>query len=326
MQVDVAAALIFDDAGRVLLTRRPNRGHQPGKWELPGGKRESGETIEQALVRELREELAILVQRFRLFMRVSHRYPERMVRLHVCRVDAYLGTAAGQEGQPMRWWWPSQIDAGILPAADVPIVKALRLPEYCFVTSDEIASTPNPGYWLDALPDDLAFMVRLRCRGATASDYRRFLANWQVACSDRGVPLMVNCAGQELVEWIGIAGCHLSHAQLGAGINRDHCPPGLLLGASCHDVQSLRQALDAGVDYVFLSPVKHTLSHPDASPLGWHGFAQLVEELPLPVFALGGMTASDLARVKQHGGFGVAAMRGFYEANEMSPKSHTGSG
>jgi thiamine monophosphate synthase len=73
----------------------------------------------------------------------------------------------------------------------------------------------------------------------------------------------------------------------------------------------LRQAERIGVDFVVLSPVLATHSHPKARPLGWSHFGRLVDETNLPVFALGGMKPADLVEAKQHGAHGIAAIRGF---------------
>ncbi len=83
------------------------------------------------------------------------------------------------------------------------------------------------------------------------------------------------------------------------------------MAASCHNLQQLQQAERSGVDFVVLSPVLATPSHPDATVLGWSHFGRLVAQTNLPVFALGGMRPTDVAEAKRYGAQGIAAIRGF---------------
>src|SRR5262245_54637012 len=82
--IDVSAGLVFRD-GQLLITRRHADAHLGGLWEFPGGKRESGETFEQCLVRELREELGIEVEVGEVLESVTHAYPEKTVHLKFFR-------------------------------------------------------------------------------------------------------------------------------------------------------------------------------------------------------------------------------------------------
>ena len=92
-------------------------------------------------------------------------------------------------------------------------------------------------------------------------------------------------------------------------MNRAH---DLLLAASCHSSSDLQQAQQIGADFALLSPVLPTRSHPDADPLGWDGFARLVADANLPVFALGGMRPEVLRTAWQHGAQGIAGIRGLW--------------
>lgn len=124
----VAAAAIYRDQ-RVLLSRRLDHVHQGGKWEFPGGKLESGETVLEALSRELQEELAISPVHSRPLIRVHHAYTDLSVLLDVWRVDAFSGNPVGVEGQEVRWFDLSDLPALNFPAANLSIVKAAMLPE-----------------------------------------------------------------------------------------------------------------------------------------------------------------------------------------------------
>lgn len=124
--VEVAAGVLMDGAGRVLLIQRLPGKHLAGKWEFPGGKIEPGESIRQALARELGEELGVTVTDAEPLITVPWRYPEKSVRLHVLRVRRWHGEPVAREGNPMRWVTVAEMDPTAMPAADIAIVAALR--------------------------------------------------------------------------------------------------------------------------------------------------------------------------------------------------------
>ena len=84
------------------------------------------------------------------------------------------------------------------------------------------------------------------------------------------------------------------------------------VAASCHTLDELQHAMAIGVDFVVASPVKATLSHPDAPAIGWEGFQLLTEHAVIPVYALGGMSEADLQDAWKYGGQGIAAIRGLW--------------
>ena len=127
-QIHVMAGAIADADGRILVARRPDHVHQGGLWEFPGGKLEPGETPEQGLARELDEELGVTVQASRPLIRVHHDYGDRHILLDVRRVESYRGEPRGLDGQPLAWLHPDAMDPAGFPAADRPIINALRLP------------------------------------------------------------------------------------------------------------------------------------------------------------------------------------------------------
>jgi len=102
--IHVVAAVITDARGRVLLNRRTENRDMAGLWEFPGGKRESGETSEQALVRELREELGIEADVGEWLMDVPQRYPDKHLTLEVRHVRSWKGTPRGREGRRSPGW------------------------------------------------------------------------------------------------------------------------------------------------------------------------------------------------------------------------------
>lgn len=124
----VAACALIDADGRVLLARRPEGKAMAGLWEFPGGKLHPGETPEDALIRELHEELGIEVQAPCLapFAFASHAEPgfHLLMPLYVCR--RWAGRPQGREGQALAWVRPDKLATYPMPPADVPLVALLR--------------------------------------------------------------------------------------------------------------------------------------------------------------------------------------------------------
>jgi 8-oxo-dGTP diphosphatase len=124
----VAAVVLVDADGRVLLAQRPDGKQMAGLWEFPGGKVDPGETPEVALIRELREELGIDVAASCLapFTFASHAYPDfhLLMPLYVCR--KWSGIPLAREGQRLTWVRPARLADYAMPPADKPLVAMLR--------------------------------------------------------------------------------------------------------------------------------------------------------------------------------------------------------
>ena len=124
----VAAVALVDADGRVLIARRPPGKTMAGLWEFPGGKLAPGETPEQALIRELREELGIDTEQSCLapIAFASHGYGDfhLLMPLYVCRI--WQGAATPREGQELRWVRPARLGDFPMPPADAPLVATLR--------------------------------------------------------------------------------------------------------------------------------------------------------------------------------------------------------
>ena len=126
LHLQVAAGILRNAAGEVLITERLCDGPFNGLWEFPGGKIDDAETSAAALRRELREELGIEVTTAEPFMSVSHEYADRTVDLEFFLVNHWNGNPNGLEGQGLRWVNVAQLDEAELLPADAPLVQALR--------------------------------------------------------------------------------------------------------------------------------------------------------------------------------------------------------
>jgi len=299
--------------GEILVARRFDHAHQGGLWEFPGGKLESGEQVRAGLARELAEELGIRVDSARPLIRVRHDYADRGVLLDVWRVTAWHGPVRGREGQSIRWLSADALAGLPMPAADVPVVAALRLP-------DEYLITPSPGSDRDAFLAALSAsidagveLVALRAKALPPAALVALSRQAADVCHAGGARMLIN-GDPELLEASGADGVHLDSARLMEAKARP-VPAAAWLGVSCHDARELAQAVRIGADFAVLSPVAATPAHGQAVPLGWKRFEALVEEVNLPVFALGGMGREQLETAWHHGGQGIAAMRGLWKGS-----------
>ncbi len=123
-QIVVAAAIIWC-SGKYLAAQRPLGGAYGGQWEFPGGKLEPGETAEQALLRELKEELDITAEDSKFFYTLEHVYPEFHMTMHLYEVTRFSGEIAALEKQTLAWLTPVEALGMPFLAADLPIVRRL---------------------------------------------------------------------------------------------------------------------------------------------------------------------------------------------------------
>ena len=123
--IQVAAGLIVRE-GRYLIARRKIGTHLGGLWEFPGGKCEPGESLEDCLRRELREELGIDVSAPVHFRTIRHDYPEKTVELHFFRCAISRGEALALDCEEIRWVMPDEMTDYEFPPADRPLIEALQ--------------------------------------------------------------------------------------------------------------------------------------------------------------------------------------------------------
>jgi 8-oxo-dGTP diphosphatase len=314
----VVAAAIRNQRDEFLVTRRAAHQHQGDRWEFPGGKVEPGEGREAALARELDEELGIVPHRARPLIQVAHAYSDKRVFLDVWLVEAFDGEPTPREGQPMRWVSAPALSSLHFPAANLPILRALALPERYLITP-EPADLPRARFLADLeRAVDAGFkLIQLRSKRMTETDLESLAGEALDRLVMSDVRLVLNAA-PELAVRVGAHGVHLSSralAQVSAArleTLRAETGPGFLVGASCHDAAELGRAAQLGADFAVLGPVAPTRSHPDATPMGWAQFETLVREVALPVFALGGLDAAAVHHAQWHGAQGVAAIRAFW--------------
>ena len=386
--LDVAVGVVIRPDGSLLLGQRPDGKPYAGWWELPGGKLEPGETVLEALARELKEEVDIDVTASTPWVTHIHAYSHATVRLFFCRVTAWTGEPRGLESQALQWVGsrlatedeisaarvalsdrlaalealraagetPGELDVAqaraqapedalglaltpavgpLLPAA-LPPLRWLQVPTRYAIT--QIGGPDALPAYLERLDAALASglkLVQLRepawVDGVDADSL--FDALQQILARTRfaGARLLVNSVHPE-AWWSFSDGVHFratdaaqalqaaNVAENGDSANRDTAPTSLPAGkwraVSAHNAADLACARALDAEFAVLGPVLDTASHPGAKPLGWDGFADLVQAAGLPVFALGGQSGATEQVAREHGAHGIAGIRGLLDLSE----------
>lgn len=308
----VVAAVLEDDAGRVLLAQRPPGKQDAGRWEFPGGKVEPGESAFDALRRELHEELGIEVTAASRFMSVRRRRAFGELALEAWRVSAWQGVPVAHEHSALVWQRPQEALSLSLCDADVPICRAASLPPCYAITPDPGAAIP--ARFLERIEAGLQRGIRLlqwRAPTLDASSYRDIACRLRAMTARFGARLMLNASPALALE-LGADGVHLNASRLMAMSATQSWPKELLVAASVHGSRELVQAAAVAVDFVVVSPIRHTCSHPRTEPIGWSGLSQLLEHSDVPAYALGGLGADDVPEARAHGALGVAGISAFW--------------
>ncbi|EMB9229357.1 8-oxo-dGTP diphosphatase MutT [Vibrio harveyi] len=123
-RIHIVAAIIFNqDKSQIFITKRPDDKHKGGFWEFPGGKVEQGESVEQAMIRELEEEIGITVTEQSLFEHLEYDYPEKSLKFDFITVSQFDNQPYGREGQEGRWVDVAALLDYTFPEANVPILE-----------------------------------------------------------------------------------------------------------------------------------------------------------------------------------------------------------
>jgi 8-oxo-dGTP diphosphatase len=296
--VEVAAAVIQRADGAFLLAQRPQGKVYAGYWEFPGGKVEPGEPAADALARELQEELGIEVERAYPWITRIYTYPHATVRLRFYKVFDWKNEPHPREDQAIAWQEPgSAIAAPMLPA-NAPVLAALSLPVEYGITD---AGRLGTAVMLDKLERRLEGglrLVQLREPGLREEERRIFCDNAIGRARRYGCRVMVKSPHP------GADGIHFTAAQLMSLRER---PKDLLAAASCHTRAELERAMQLGLDFAVMGPVKEKADFP---ALGWQRFTELAHGASIPVYAIGGLTRADLEDAWRAGAHGVAMIRG----------------
>ena len=303
---EVAVAVFIKADGSFLLSSRPIGKPYPGYWEFPGGKVEPGESVLQALQRELMEELNVAITRATPWFTFMMHYTHAIVRLHCWRVHEWHGEMRGMEAQQFMWQQLGAITVTPVLPGCVPIFNALALPPvYAITNASEIGIEPYLKRLEHGLQHGLK-MIQVREKNIPRDALTKFAIQVLARARLYGAKVLIN-SDIEMASEVGADGVHLTALQLSECSSR---PAFALVAASTHCRAEIDRAAELKFDFVVLGAVKPTRTHPDQLPLGWTNFSAVVNATPLPVYALGGLSIADMDEAITHGAHGVAMQRG----------------
>jgi 8-oxo-dGTP diphosphatase len=310
-RIDVAVAVVFNAAGQVLWACRPEGKPYAGCWEFPGGKVEPGETVWQALVRELKEELDITATDGGPWFQIEHDYEHANVRLHLYRVWDLDGMPRPLEQQSLTWASLASADLSpILPATE-PLLAKLSQPVFMAISNYEAGYDACAHRLEKALQgNSFPVYVQFREKRINGDVLIRAFEHCHALCRNTGQLMLLNSA-----TWLNLRE-HLDELPCPLHLTESHLLSGqfkalLCAGASVHTKVALTAAFEYGLDYAVLGAVKDTPSHPEQSGVGWVQFQELVAQVRLPVYAIGGLVRADLRQAQMHGAHGVAMISQF---------------
>jgi len=312
--IEVAVAIITRSDGSFLLARRPEGKPYAGYWEFPGGKVKPGESSLHALNRELMEELGIHIELAYPWITRVFTYAHATVRLYFYKLVKWHGELHAYENQELFWQSAGAVGVAPMLPANVPVLRALNLPPVYIITNAAELGVQVSLMQIESSFQQGSRLVQVREQVMIKDELRAFAHQVVELAHRHGAQVLVN-DDVELSREIGMDGVHFSSVQLMGLSSR---PNTNWCGASCHNSEELFHAEQLGMDFVVLGPVLPTLSHPGAASLGWKKFAALIHNFSLPVYALGGLRLEDLITAWEHGGHGIAMMRGWAQGVSLA--------
>lgn len=311
--IRVAAGVILNQNQQVLLAQRPEGKPWSGWWEFPGGKIEEDESVEQALARELKEELGIEIAGAQKWVRFVYEYPKNIVELWFCKVTEWQGEPRGLENQAFAWTEPAKAHTlgEVLPASEDPL-KWLQLPEV-YALSQWHSPEQQEAYKarFEAALEQGVRLFQLRepnwPEGVGAKSLQAIFEYMLERCHAYGAQLIVNSVHPKA--WAKKADGIQLRAQDAVQLDERPLPKDKLVGVSCHHLADILYAQQLEADFMVLGHVLETASHPDRPPIGWTQFSEFAQEAGRPVLAIGGQSMDSLKTAQAHGAHGVAILR-----------------
>jgi len=299
----VAVGVLVRADGAVLLADRPAGKPYAGYWEFPGGKMQSGESVEQALKRELAEELGVCVRASDPWVVLEHDYPHAYVRLHFQRIFDWVGTPHPVEGQRLIFLPPGELaPSPLLPAAVLPL-RWMQLPAVTGYSQQTSSDAHEALQWIE---------------GALARGLRQILwyepmltgpARWEAArgASARarayGARLLIDSRMDDCALALG-QGCFLGAETLRGSNVRPRAP---WVGAAVQTPTDLERATALACDFAVIEPAPADSSAGAEDRLAtWERIGALCRQCPLPLYADLALSVQNLRQARRYGAHGLA--------------------
>ena len=305
MHINVSVGVLIDSNKKILLAQRPKSRSWSGWWEFPGGKLEKNESPEEALVRELKEEVGIIVVNYEKWVTRNYSYEEHNITLFFFKVTGWNGDLIPKENQKLLWINPCEANKATILPANVFILNALSLPTQYGITN--ISETPKEIFLnqlLKQLEQGLR-MIQIREKNLPIEEFKKITLEIIKICKPFSAKVILNST-IELVNDVNANGVHLNSIELKKFTKKSK---NIIVSASCHSEEDVKVAQDKGIDFVVLSPVNKTISHPRIVPMGWGNFLKISNKFDIPIYALGGMKKNDINIALESGAIGISSQR-----------------
>ena len=301
--IEVVVGVIHNDSKEIFISRRKKNQFMSGYWELPGGKVENNEDLSSALKRELFEEIGIKIEKYNLIQTIQQQYPKRIINLSVYVIEKYSGTPVGKEGQDFSWSSIEKIEEYELLPTMLKIINRLSLPNSYWITPDNHNSNSVFEECNQRLSEGVK-IIQLRSKSQLDKAY---IDNFNKLCQLNQAKLVLNMPHIDFDE--PCDGWHLTSIELMTTSTREF-PDDKLFGASAHNLIEAKHAEKISVDYISLSPINETPSHPQTQILGWEKASEIIIQCKVPIYLLGGMDKDSMDKALSIGAQGIAGIRG----------------
>jgi len=311
--VHVVIGIVQNTKQQVLVSTRKHDVHQGGLLEFPGGKVEKNETAEQALRRELQEEINISCKKLVPLIQIPYTYEDRNIFLDVFRVMDHSGSVHANESQILNWIDIKNLDIKKFPNANHGIIKAIQLPSSICITPSAVDNEKEFILQLEKIIHKHSTSIfQLRSHNLNELDYLELAKKCSKLCNKYQTKLILN-RELEFLQKFAANGLHLTSTRLMELSERPASVECLdadyLMGASCHTTEEVSHASAIGLDYIFLGPVIEKVVDNKLSAInlnmGWEKFNAITRLSLIPVYAIGGLKVADQE---------VAAIRDFWSS------------
>jgi len=307
--VKVSVAILINYNHQVLLGQRPPQKSWEGWWEFPGGKIEKGETSSDALYREVYEEIGVKITQFKKWVTRKYSYDGNDITLHFFKVQKWEGEVTSKENQKLVWAYLKNPNVSPILPANLFVQKAFDLPKYYAITN---LSETSKKVFFNQLQNKISNglkMIQVREKNISFDKFKIFSNEVIKICKPKGVKVIIN-SDVNLAYEINADGVHLTSKDL---ISIKKIPKNLIVSASCHTQEEIDIAEKLNINFLVLSAIKKTLSHPDIKPIGWDEFENIANRVNTPIYALGGLGVNDYSIALENGAIGIASQRSIWQ-------------
>lgn len=304
--IKAVVGILRNEHQEILIAKRKKEQFMGGFWELPGGKIKAHETPEQAITRELKEELGIQVNQLSLHQTMVHEYEDRTVQLSIYNINKYQNTPLSVEDQAISWVGVNELNNHKLLPTMKAFIDSITLPDKYWITP---STNHQSDGWIEKFNQKLTQDITLIQLRSKAKLNKNFIQQLHKKCKKNHIKLLLNTVNKTFDEPY-CDGWHITTTEM-LKLSKRPYTDNKLLSASTHNLTQALQAQKIAVDFIVISPVQATQTHPDTLPLGWNSAKEVVDKLNIPVYFLGGMALKDLEKTQQLGAQGIAGVSAF---------------